>query len=67
MIFLYICFLCIQISKNNNLVFPFKKITIESLNETKTISDFIQFNLYTVIQMGSPKKNVAHFIKENRE
>ena len=65
MIFLYICFLCVQISKNNNLVFPFKKITIESLNETKTISDFIQYNIYTVIPMGSPKKNVAHFIKEN--
>ena len=65
MIFLFISFLYIKLSKSNNLVFPFKKLTIESLNETKTISDFIQFNIYTEIPMGSPKKNVAHFIVAN--
>ena len=31
----------------------------------KTISDFIQFNVYTEISMGSPKKNTAHFIISN--
>ena len=65
MIFLFICFISVKISKSNSLVFPFKKLTIESLNETKTISDFIQFNVYTEISMGNPKKNVAHFIVDN--
>ena len=65
MIYIFICFLYIQIIKSNHLVFPFKKLTIESLNETKTISDFIQFNIYTEIPMGSPKKSVAHFIVAN--
>ena len=61
MIFLFIYFLCFKISKNNSLVFPFKKLTIESLNETKTISDFIQFNVYTEISMGNPKKKGCSF------
>ena len=65
MFFLFIFFLCLKISKSNSLLFPFKKLTIESLNETKTISDFIQYNVYTEIPMGSPKKNVAHFIIAN--
>ena len=49
----------------NNLLFPFKKITIEYLNETKSISDFIDFNIYTNITMGTPKKNVGHFITDD--
>ena len=49
----------------NNLLFPFKKITIEYLNQSKSISDFINFNIFTNISMGTPKKNVAHFIKNN--
>ena len=49
----------------NNLLFPFKKITIEYLNETKSISDFINFNIYTNITMGTPRKNVGHFIKNS--
>ena len=45
-----------------NLFFPFKKLTIEYLNKTKSISDFIDFNIYTNISMGTPRKKVAHFI-----
>ena len=45
-----------------NLCFPFKKLTIEYLNKTKSISDFIKFNIYSNISMGTPKKSVAHFI-----
>ena len=49
----------------NNLLFPFKKITIEYLNETKSISDFIDFHIYTNITMETPPKNVGHFIKNS--
>ena len=53
---------------SKNIVLPFKKMTIEYLNKTKTINDFIKFNIYTNIMMGTPRKNVAHFIlKENNE
>ena len=48
-----------------NLFFPFKKLTIEYLNKTKSISDFIDFNIYTNISMGTPKKLVAHFITKD--
>ena len=47
---------------NKHVFFPFKKMTIESLNKSKTISDFIDFNIYTNIKLGTPPKNIAHFI-----
>ena len=62
-IFLFILYL--ELFQSKNLIFPFKKITIEYFNKTKTISDFIYFNLYTNITMGTPKKTVAHFITMN--
>ena len=51
--------------QSKNLVFPFKKLTIEYLNESKTISDFIDFNMYTNISMGTPQKRVGHFITKS--
>ena len=48
-----------------NLYFPFKKLTIEYLNQTKSIADFIDFNIYTNISMGTPRKPVAHFISND--
>ena len=48
--------------EQKNIQLPFKKLTIQYLNETKTINDFIDFDIYTNISMGTPKKNVAHFI-----
>ena len=62
LLLLIIYFQCFRLE---NLVFPFKKLTIEYLNETKTIADFIDFNLYTNISMGTPQKNVAHFITKS--
>ena len=47
---------------NKNLVFPFKKLTIEFFNETKSISDFIDFNIYANISIGTPSQIVAQFI-----
>lgn len=59
---------CSHMYLSNNIVLPFKKMTIEYSNKTKTINDFIEFNIYTNIMMGTPKKNVAHFIlKGNNE
>ena len=53
--------------EQKNIPLHFKKLTIEYLNETKSIYDFINFDIYTNISMGTPKKNVAHFIyKSNR-
>ena len=51
--------------QSKNLVFPFKKLTIEYLNDSKTISDFIDFNIYTNISMGTPQKRVGHFITKS--
>ena len=66
LIFIILSFWHMYLSKN--IVLPFKKMTIEYLNKTKTINDFIKFNIYTNIMMGTPRKNVAHFIlKENNE
>ena len=48
-----------------NIFFPFKKMTVEYFKETKTISDFIDFNIYTLITIGTPKKSVAHFITKS--
>ena len=47
---------------NKNLVFPFKKLTVEFFNETKSISDFIDFNIYANISIGTPSQIVAQFI-----
>ena len=62
MISLIIFLIFFKIFHFKNLLFPFKKLTIEYLNKTKSISDFINFNIYTNISMGTPKKPVAHFI-----
>ena len=48
--------------EQKNIALPFKKLTIEYFYKTKSISDFINFDIYTNISMGTPQKNVAHFI-----
>ena len=47
---------------SKNLLFPFKKMTIEYLNESKSINDFMNYNIYTNISVGSPPRKIAHFI-----
>ena len=54
-----------QIFSQKNLVFPFKKLTIEYLNKTKSIADFINFHIYTNISMGTPPQIVGHFITKS--
>ena len=65
MLTLILFLIYIQSYQTKNLLFPFKKLTIEYLNSTKSISDFIDFNIYTNITMGTPSKNVGHFIKNS--
>ena len=62
MLFIFIFFSFFQIFKNKNIVLPFKKMTIEYLNESKSIADFIDFNIYTNVTMESARRKVAHFI-----
>ena len=58
-------FIYFELIKSKNLIFPFKKLTIEYLNKMKTISDFINFNIYANVTMGTPKKTVALFITKS--
>ena len=62
MLSLILLFVGIKLILSKNLLFPFKKLTIEYLNKTKSMADFIDFNIYTNISMGTPRKSVAHFI-----
>ena len=62
MLSLILLFINIKLILSKNLLFPFKKLTIEYLNKTKSMADFIDFNIYTNISMGTPRKSVAHFI-----
>ena len=45
-----------------NIILPFNKISIEDFNGRKSIDDYINYNIYTNISMGTPIKNVSHFI-----
>ena len=65
--FFYIFFSFIQLMLSKNIFLPFKKLTIEYLNESKSISDFISFNIYTNVSMGTPPKKVAHFILQSNQ
>ena len=67
LIFILLLFTFLDLFQTKNLCFPFKKLTIEYLNKTKTISDFIDFNIYSNISMGTPKKSVAHFITKDNQ
>ena len=62
MLTLILFIIYLNYAEQKNIVFPFKKLTIEYFEETKSISDFINFNIYSNISMGTPQKNVAHFI-----
>ena len=57
----------INIFESKSVLFPFKKLTIEYFNKTKTISDFIEYNIYTNITMGTPPKKVSFFILKSNK
>ena len=58
-------FIIFYYSYAKNIVLPFKKISIEDFNDTKTINDLISFHIYTNISIGTPPQTVAHFIDLN--
>ena len=62
MLTLILFIIYLNYAEQKNIALPFKKLTIKYFEETKSISDFINFNIYTNISMGTPQKNVAHFI-----
>ena len=62
MLTLILFIIYLNYTEQKNIALPFKKLTIEYFEETKSISDFINFNIYSNISMGTPQKNVAHFI-----
>ena len=53
------------LNKCKNIVLSFNKITIEDYNGRKTIDDYINYNLYTNISMGTPPQMVSHFILQD--
>ena len=57
-IFLYI-FNC------KNIVLPFKKITVETFKQNKTVNDLISYNIYTTIEVCPDSQNVGFFIDQN--
>ena len=48
--------------KCKNIILSFNKISIEDYNGRKTIDDYINYNIYTNMLMGTPMQNVSHFI-----
>ena len=55
MLYIIIFISSLSIFQTKNIILPFKKMTVETFRETKTISDFLDFNIYTNITMGTPK------------
>ena len=53
------------IIETKNIVLPFKKITIETFKQNKTINDLISYNLYSTIEMGNEHQKVGFFIDQN--
>ena len=47
------------------IILPFNKITIENFLQNKTINDFINYNIYTNISIGTPPQIVGHFIDQD--
>ena len=64
---LIIFILCISSFYCNSLIFPFKKLTIEYLDQKKTINDFLNYAIYTNITMGTPPRTVAHFFLDGKQ
>ena len=48
-----------------NVVLPFKKITIETFKNDKTINDLITYNIFTTIELCTNTQFVGFFIEQN--
>ena len=47
---------------SKNIILPFKRVSFEKYTGIKTINDFISYDIYTDIYMGTPPQKVTHFI-----
>ena len=63
--FLFIIINILYIIFSKNVVLPFKKITIETFKENKTINDFISYEIYTLIELYKNPQYVGFFIDQN--
>ena len=61
-LFLINIIVSIYFINNKNIILPFKRVTFEKYTGTKTINDFISYDIYTDIYMGTPPQKVTHFI-----
>ena len=48
---------------NKNIILPFKRVLLEAFSGNKTINDYINYDLYTDLYMGTPPQKVTHFIE----
>jgi hypothetical protein len=53
------------IIETKNIVLHFKKITIETFSQNKSINDLISYNLYSTIEIGNEQQKVGFFIDQN--
>ena len=61
-IFINILFSIILIN-SKNIILPFKRVSFEKFIGEKTVNDYISYNIYTDIYMGTPPQKVTHFIE----
>ena len=63
--FLFVIINIFYLINTKNVVLPFKKITIETFKQNKTINDLITYNIYTPIKLYQEPQYVAFFIDQN--
>ena len=50
---------------SKNIILPFNKVSFEAFIGHKLIDDYINYDIYTDILMGTPPQKVTHFIEPN--
>ena len=48
---------------NKNIILPFKRVSFEKFTGINSIDNYINYDIYTDIYMGTPPQKVTHFIK----
>ena len=51
--------------KSKNIILPFNRVSFEVFIGQKLIDDYINYDIYTDILMGTPHQKVTHFIEPN--
>ena len=51
--------------QSKNIILPFNRVSFEAFIGQKLIDDYINYDIYTDILMGTPKQKVTHFIDPN--